>query len=387
VWFKRARHLSDISPTESFVRRVPGTTTRSSDAAVSVGTAVQISYTPPHDDSPFDTVHGGNALLYLLTEGPGEDSGRWKSKSGAPVVFEMNGMTKESTALLLDNTVATWPLSACCEARPLEPPTSDSAAVVSVPSRMDYSLALQQVRVCVRTSSLVETGMRVLPRRQGFIETSQSRSWYDARVQQSSTDKYRRALSQGKRVVCQDSVMAWPTFLCSEPVVRRSLSSADLVGLNAANLAEMQREISHRGVNSGANSAGGSVGGSVGGSIRKPSSLAPRPEDGGPPRVPATTAPPYESSSRRGSIGGHEYQVPLLAVYDGHGQVGEPADFCSPFHWLSQWLVHVRAQLFTRDVRLTSTALSCVGCSWAITSRRWCATWWRSSCTRWSQRR
>jgi hypothetical protein len=360
---------------------------RSSDAAVSVGATVQISYTPPYDESPCDTVHGGNALLYLLTEGPGEGSGRWKAKSGTPVVFEMAGMTTESTSRLLDNKLATWPLSACCEARPLErPPTSDSAAVVGMPTRMEYSLALQQVRVCVRTSSLMETGTRMLPRCQGFSwdESIAVLCDHACQINRSSTNKYRRTLSQGKRVVCQDSVMAWPTFLCSEPVVRRSLSSADLVGLNAdsTDLVQMQRELSNRSANS--------AGGSLGGSIRKPSSLAPQPEDGGPSRLHATTAPPFESSSRMESIdAGHEYQVPLLAVYDGHGQVGEPVEFCRLFHGLSRWLVHVRAQTFTRDKRLTrAEARVCVGmCSWAITSRRWCETWCRWSCTSWSWRR
>jgi hypothetical protein len=42
-----------------------------------------------HDDSPADTVHGGNALLYMMTEGCGEASGRWKTKSGVPPVFEV----------------------------------------------------------------------------------------------------------------------------------------------------------------------------------------------------------------------------------------------------------------------------------------------------------
>lgn len=131
--------------------------------------------------------------------------------------------------------------------------------------------------------------------------------------------------------------MAWPTFLCSEPVVRRSLSSADLVGLIAdhTDLAEMQRELSNRDANSDVNSGANSVGGSVGGSVRKLSSLAPRPEDGGPPRDPATTAPPFESPSNRHSIDlEHEYQVPMLAVYDGHGQVRDPTDCCRPFHIL-----------------------------------------------------
>jgi hypothetical protein len=65
---------------------------------------------------------------------------------------QMRGVTEEYTHRLLDNTRATWPVHACCDARPLEPPPANTPK--GAPTRMEYSLALQQGRrvVCQVTT-------------------------------------------------------------------------------------------------------------------------------------------------------------------------------------------------------------------------------------------
>jgi serine/threonine protein phosphatase PrpC len=81
--------------------------------------------------------------------------------------------------------------------------------------------------------------------------------------------------------------MAWPTFLSSESLMKRTLSASDLADLSQG----------------GPATPGGS---------NTTSRFAP-------------TAATGEAAQKRRSVDGkpaHQYQVPVLAVYDGHGQLG-----------------------------------------------------------------